>query len=378
MTGREKIEAALSPAGTPEFAVVLCYEGIYHRDHWAELTDCPWWYTYETDTQRQLAWRRDVIARTGQDWFELPIGVSRQIQEDRRIEAEGERAFQIDRRTGRRDELVRPQVGGWEAFARMSAGPLKPQSPAEIEAALSVPEDFDAAALLADGRGDLPAAMLQEFGRDLMPVAHLASPLWCCHRLWDFEELMVKVATAPELVEQAGRRYLALDKQRLEFVAAAGAGVIWIEECFTDSISPATFARLNLPLVRELVEHIRKLGMKSIYYYCGNPADRWEHLLAAGADALALEEGKKGFGIDIGEVAARLAGRSALLGNLDAIGLLAGTNEAALEQEIRRQLAAGRSNGGRFILSLGSPVTPGTPVARVKQYCELGRRIGAS
>ncbi|MHC4884357.1 MAG: hypothetical protein ACYTGH_04655 [Planctomycetota bacterium] len=47
-----------------------------------------------------------------------------------------------------------------------------------------------------------------------------------------------------------------------------------------------------------------------------------------------------------------------------------------LETEVARQLAAGRRNRGRFIMSTGSPVTPDTPVARVQQYADLVRAAG--
>jgi uroporphyrinogen-III decarboxylase len=90
-----------------------------------------------------------------------------------------------------------------------------------------------------------------------------------------------------------------------------------------------------------------------------------------GADALALEEGKKGFAIDIVAVADRMRGRMALLGNVDAIGLMEHGSDDDLAAEIARQCEAGRRNRGRFVVSLGSPVTPGTPLARVRQYCDL-------
>ena len=48
-----------------------------------------------------------------------------------------------------------------------------------------------------------------------------------------------------------------------------------------------------------------------------------------------------------------------------------------LRAEIARQIAAGRRNGSRFIMSLGSPVTPRTPVDRVRLYCDLARELGS-
>ena len=91
MTGRDKVEAAFSAAGARETAVVICYEGIYARDHWNDLTMCPWWYAQSPDVDHQFAWRRDVIEKAGQDWFILPSAASREARADVRIVTSGPR-----------------------------------------------------------------------------------------------------------------------------------------------------------------------------------------------------------------------------------------------------------------------------------------------
>ena len=146
----------------------------------------------------------------------------------------------------------------------------------------------------------------------------------------------------------------------------------------TDMISPEAFAELNVPFVSSLVEEIRAEGLKSVYYFCGDPAGKWKHLISVGADALSLEESKKGFVIDIEDVVERAQGRCAVLGNLDAINALPNASAEQLRTEISRQIAAGRRNGSRFIMSLGSPVTPGTSVERVRLYCDLVHEPGTS
>ena len=99
-------------------------------------------------------------------------------------------------------------------------------------------------------------------------------------------------------------------------------------------------------------------------------------ILSLGADALSLEESKKNFAIDIEDVVERVQGRCTVLGNLDAVDVLQNGSEEELQAEIARQIAAGRRNGSRFIMSLGSPVTPGTPVERVRSYCDLVHELG--
>ena len=189
---------------------------------------------------------------------------------------------------------------------------------------------------------------------------------------------MTVIATRRDLVKYACRRFLTSSIRSVHQAASLGAAGIWIEECLTDMISPETFASLNVPCLSPLVEEIRGAGLKSIYYYCGDLAGKWEQLLSVGADALALEESKKGFLIDIEEVVERARGRCAVLGNLDAVSVLQDGTEVELRAEISRQVAAGRRNGSRFIMSLGSPVTPATSVTRVRLYCDLAHELGSA
>ncbi len=184
------------------------------------------------------------------------------------------------------------------------------------------------------------------------------------------------IATRPDLVKHACRRFLTASIRAVREAASLGAAGIWLEECFTDMISPEAFASLNIPFLGPLVQEIRAAGLKSIYYFCGNPAGKWDQLISVGADALALEESKKNFVIDIEEVVARVQGRCTVLGNLDAMGILQDGPEEQLRAEISRQIAAGQRNGNRFIMSLGSPVTPGTSVKRVRLYCDLVQALG--
>jgi hypothetical protein len=373
MTGRDKIQAAFAPEGTPEIPAVICYEDIYYRDHWAQLTGLPWWYGDSPDIAHQLAWRRDVIRKTGQDWFRLPQCPSRQRRRDLSIDVRPDGVYRLDRATGRAERLEAPRVGGGlipeGAFASV-------ETAAEIDARIAEPPPFDVQAFAASGRADLAEALLAEVGAQLYPITHISSALWSTYSLWGFGGMMTMIATRPDLVTRACERYLAWSLYDVQVAAALGAQAIWIEECMTDMISPADFAAFNLPYLRRLVEAIRAAGMQSIYYYCGNPAGKWEHLLDAGADAVALEEGKKGFAIDIEDVVERVRGRCTVLGNLDAIGVLQDGSEAELRAEIARQIAAGRRNGSRFILSVGSPVTPGTPVEQVRLYCDLAHELG--
>lgn len=373
MTGREKIEAAFSKEGSHEIPVVICYEYIYYRDRWDDISSCPWWYMDSPDLQQQLSWRSQTAEKVGHDWFDLPECPSFEERRHKRIEESDEGVFITDGATGERKIMERPSPGG----DLIKPEPVKiAETRDDIDEMITMPEIFDVKNYRNSGRTELADKMLSGPFKDLFPVGNALSPLWNCYYLWGFEEMMARIATEPELVHYACDKYLMYNIINVQKAAALGAKGIWIEECMTDIISPEAFRELNLPYIRTLVDEIRRLGMKSIYYYTGNPRGKLDLIISTGADALSFEESKKGFNIDIEDIAEVVGGRSTLLGNVDPVGVIENGTDEELEAEIKRQVAAGRKNGSKFIMSIGSPLTPYTSLKRVCDYVRLSHKWG--
>ena len=199
VTGRQKIEAALSKDGTGEIPAVLCYEGIYVRDHWQQLSCYPWWYRRAPDIERQMLWRREFLANTRLDWFKLPFFYSEGERRSLSIEVRTEGVFLVDKRTGKEDKLTEPQVGG-KPYDPTPDHPA--ETPDEVDAAIPPGwlADHYAGFEVSDGRDALASQLLKEFGRDLYPICSEYSPLSLCYDLWGFEGLMINIATRPDLV----------------------------------------------------------------------------------------------------------------------------------------------------------------------------------
>ena len=372
MTGREKILAALSERGSPSTPIVLAYPEIFMRECWEKVTRVPWWGMFSQDIETAIQAHRDMLAVTSEDRVRIWMSPPRKDRDRYRIEGvDARRAKKIDAETGQVEELLRPPPGGFVSpYDKNIQDNRVYTSTEEIDAALPLPPEETAKSLAADGRLDKPRRMLAEFAADKMPWTQLPSPWDPLFHIWGFEGLMVACAERPEIVEYACRRVVQCNLRRIGGWKAAGVELIWIEDCFDDLIAPDLYRRMVLPPMRELTAALRKAGMKSIHYYTGDPNGRLDLLLAGGADALSLECSRKNFTIDIETIARRVDGRMALLGNLDEVQVLEKGPVSAILAEVSRQLAAGRANGGRFIMGIAGPITPGTPMDHVRAIAD--------
>ena len=140
MTGRQKILGALSPQGSRELPVVICYPSVFIRDHWKELTSLPWWYLHETDIERQWEWRREVLPKLDLDWYSPPGFLPQAERQRYHIEEHGAGVYRLDAATGQKLKLTRPQVGGWIPGTGIHS--VRPQSMARTkeDIALRIPD----------------------------------------------------------------------------------------------------------------------------------------------------------------------------------------------------------------------------------------------
>jgi hypothetical protein len=376
MTGRERMEAAFSPRGSVETPAVLsCYEDSFQTDHWDDLTSCPWWYEADPDLESQMRWRREAIPKTGEDWFRLPFCPSRETRERERVLERSGKVFWTDRLTGEEQELRRPPPGGWPQRG-YAAPPSPPDTPEAVDRAIPIPDENDLTWVRTEGRDALARQLLAEFGETLLPNHRSQSPLLFCADLWGFEGMMLNIATRSDLVWHACERYLVHVQRRVRRAALLGAEAIWVVDGLSDMISARDFETLSLPHLQIVMEDIRQAGLRSVFYFTGDPAGKLDLILSLGADALAFEDPKKGFAVDVVALARRVKGGCTLFGNLDAVGVLQNGTEEHLRAEVKRQLGAAALNAGRFVMSIGSPVTPGTSVQRCQLFCDLVHELG--
>ena len=377
MTAREKILKAFEPGGTAHAAAVTSYDCIFIRDNWFALTDVPWWFAYSGDIEKEIGWTRDYSEKSGLEWLNIGRCPSRTERSRRYFDRRSGGVWVVDGDTGEERRLTEPVPGGTNTECAVSTHTdinSLPSTTEEIDTLIPLVPEFERERFLAEGRNDTAAAIGKAL--DMSLYGSVGSPVWSLYGRLGYEALMIFLAVAPELAAYAARRIFANARQTIRMISALGADAVWIEECLTDQINPELFWQVNLPALQLCTQEIRSCGMKSIYYFCGNPGDRLDAILEAGADAVHFEESKKGFTIDIADIVRFIDGRCTVFGNLDSIGLLPNGDELSLRKEICRQLDAGRRNGGRFVMSTGSPITPETPVERVRLYTDIVRELG--
>ncbi|MGC9317307.1 MAG: uroporphyrinogen decarboxylase family protein [Armatimonadota bacterium] len=221
----------------------------------------------------------------------------------------------------------------------------------------------DPAAHRDSGTLELPRLAVQRWAEEYLVYGAVGAPYWSAYSALGFAGLMEMMRSDPDLLGEviANRTRTLCD--RLDLLAEAGIECIFTEECLSSSdlISEEDYLRFSLPAAQELLQRARDLGLRTVYYYCGAVEDRLEHIAGLPADALAFEESKKGFEIDLAQVRRIVGDDRPLLGNIDATLLRDGFQEA-IRRAVRGQFDAA---GPLLGTSLGSPVTLDTEPWRI-------------
>jgi uroporphyrinogen-III decarboxylase len=254
----------------------------------------------------------------------------------------------------------------------------------DASAGLDTPADIDALVpirsteeLAEQGVFEVTKILAARVG-DRMPVSCIApTPFWSTYGLLGFQGMMVMMREKPALfsylMERRGRQRLEV----LKGLARAGAAYVWLEECLSsaDLISPRDYERFAFATAGPYIAEVKRLGLTVILYYCGDVIARLPWLVRLGMDALAVEESKKGFSVDIAAVIAAAGDTCCVFGNVDSVQVMCEGTREAIRAEVDRQLRLGQRARG-FVLCQGSPFTLDTPPEKVGWFVQCARRHG--
>ncbi len=232
----------------------------------------------------------------------------------------------------------------------------------------------DSERLIAAGCHELARRLVERCGEDVWLHSALGSPYEYIMVL-GFVGMMEAMRRDPGLIAAIVERALHNDIEYSKLIAAAGVSGVFIEQCWasSDLISEKDYCRFALPADEELVEELKEQGFEVVFHMTGGIEGRLPHLRELGVDAIALEDSKKNFEVDIGRVRREIGEETALWGNINPVIIRDGPAER-IEAEVRRQFEAA---GPPFVVSCGSPLTLDTTVENVNVMLQAAAGLPA-
>ena len=378
MTPKERVCAALEGRPVDRFPTGGLYHHLYVELAFSELTDQPPWRVYTLpylEPEEYLALYRKIVERAPFDILEPAPGAQpREVRQRQEFVTKDGRPFRHDTHTDEWFPLDEPTKSGHVYDGSMNEG-QQLFDRRDIDEQIKIVRGEDVS---SDGQLDQLEAAVAEFGGDHFilrdgPGGALA---WCA-AYFGMINTMAMLIEQPDLIDYMIAKSLEQAIETLRRIAATGVDGVYSWEALGtgELISPAHYEKLCLPYRQALVDEAHRLGLKVIVAFYGDVMDRLELIAATGADALQAECALKGYTNDIHEIAETIGDRMTLFANIDPYWYLEKASDEHLAVEIARQVEAGRKARG-FILSPASPITPGTPLARVQKFIKLCHEIG--
>lgn len=173
------------------------------------------------------------------------------------------------------------------------------------------------------------------------------------------EHLLLDYMTDADFALDMARVTADFCKSAIGTAADTGANVVALEGdlAFNTStlMSPDQYRRFLKPFHTEIVDFAHSKGLRIMKHSDGNLWPIMDDLLDAGFDGIHPIQPQS---MDIVEVKERLAGKAAILGNIDCSFLLPFGTEEEVEENVRDTIRAVAPGGG-YIISSSNSIHPG-------------------
>ena len=373
LTERQRIFNVLSGCPVDRFPVAVPYIMLLQEDQWCRLTGQPAWTFYEwllQDPSDHVEVYRDLDRQLPFDILQPVMGSSAAWRRSREVVEQDGRWYYRHRPSGDMELLdldLHHRRGGqnqeWRVFDRADADRL-------VEVVLAEKQ-------IASGSYDFAIEAKQALGDRKFIMNGVVGTFYMCTLYVGESNLFTMLYDQPDLIHYLSSKILEATIETIRALAAAGHDAIYIDDALTtcDMISVDFYERFSMPYVKAMIDEIHALGKSAFLIYFGGVADRAEQIASLGADALNVETSMKSYTNDLGAISDQVGDRMCLWGNLDPVGVVQRGTDEELRQAIAEQVAIGQRTG-RFIVSTGSPITPETPLSRIRQFIDLGQELG--
>ena len=373
MTEKERVLGVLEGQLVDRFPVAVPYIFLLQCDHWCQITGQPAWTYYDwliQEPAEHIKAYEDLDRQLPFDILQPLVAPSREQREALAVTHWDGKPCYRNRRTGE----LRPLN---EDLAHRSPPANQIQHVFDRDDVRRLVQVRSAREILETGTLDYMQAASQAYGRHRFLMNGVVGTFWQCTAYVGQTNLFAMLYDAPDLISYLSQKLLEGTIEQIRALAAAGLDAIYIDDALAtcDMISADFYERFSMPFVKAMVDEIHTAGRKAVLIYFGGVADRLEQIASLGADALNVEASMKAYVNDLQEIADQLGNRLCLWGNLDPLGVVQNGTEEELQQAIAEQVEIGRTTG-KFIISTGSPITPLTPLSRVRRFIDLGRDLG--
>lgn len=226
---------------------------------------------------------------------------------------------------------------------------------------------------------DYVLAHMRELGDRGVVMVNVFSEL--CHQagdVRDMQDLMADYYTDrrffDELLELFHQRTLAETRAALE------AGVEWIfANCYFNSLSagwsPAIFAEVFVPHIRQQVDLVHSYGAYVDYYDDGKLAGTMELIADCGVDVLETCTPPPVGDFDLREAKSRIGDRVTLKGYVDLLYVVQRGTPELVERTVAEAMEIGKPGGG-FIIGSSDSFREGTPPENIHAYFQACLKYG--
>ncbi len=392
LTSKERMVKALRGEPIDVYPVAPAYPSLFladfERAYYAELyrlrlrgrTSYPVQYEEDIQLRKQAFYQSYGIFKARPDWMEVHRGASRAWAARTEMVLRDGQVFYQDIETGVRAAVKDIYIPAGDS--RLVSQNASVQDLWDTSDQIESKEQIDelmpvmkAEELLERGDFEYPRQVVADYGDEYFLSTVLDTPFSNAYDYLGFQGLMLFQHDRPDLLHYLLERNLLQNEEMMKGWAASGLHGVYVEEVFTgaDIISQRSYDEFVFPYNKPYFEFMSKLGLMPIHYVCGNIIPRLERISQLAIAAVAAEESKKNFQIELAELVKGVKGRVAVFGNIDAIqyGLHATLDEVA--GEVRRQIHTGAQAEG-FRGQYGQPIPAGQQPARDRYHSQNGTR----
>ena len=138
-------------------------------------------------------------------------------------------------------------------------------------------------------------------------------------------------------------------------------------------ISPAQLREFFFPSLRQQIATWKAAGGKVLFHSCGNVDAVLEDLADMGIDALNNIQVRSG--MNLASVKQRIGDRVTIVGNVDATGIMCGSDQSLIADAIRRVVETAGKDGG-LLIATDHSFHEGIPQENVLYFLEAAKEIG--